>query len=156
MHSNGKNSDEPERMRFETEEFYVKSEEEMRKLFPALPEAYDNTVKIAQRCQVEIRFGEYHLPEFKVPEGYTNWTYFSELCWEGFAQRYPDADEAVRAQLEYEMKNNCPRWDMWTISSLSQTLWHLRKKQASRLGPAEGVLPAVSFLIAYISRTWTQ
>ena len=100
----GKTVDEPERMRFETEEFYVKSEEEMRKLFPALPEAYDNTVKIAQRCQVEIRFGEYHLPEFKVPEGYTNWTYFSELCWEGFAQRYPDADEAVRAQLEYEMK----------------------------------------------------
>ena len=84
-----KTVDDPNRMRFETEEFYVKSEQEMRSLFPNLPEAYDNTVKIADRCNLELTFGQYHLPEFHVPDGYTNWTYFSKLCWEGYEKRYP-------------------------------------------------------------------
>ncbi len=100
----GKTVDDPDRMRFETTEFYLKSEDEMRALFPNLEEALENTARIAERCNVEFEFGHYHLPEFHVPEGYTNWTYFEELCWEGFAERYPDAPEKDRMQLDYEMK----------------------------------------------------
>ena len=99
-----KTVDDPDRMRFETDEFYLKDEQEMRALFPDHPEAYDNTEKIAEACSVEITFGKYHLPEFPLPEGYTNVSYFTELCMRGFAARYPDADEACRAQLDYEMK----------------------------------------------------
>ena len=99
-----KTVDDPDRMKFETDEFYLKDEEEMRKLFPNLPEAYENTQVIADRCNVEFTFGSYHLPEFQLPEGYTNVAYFRKLCLEGFAKRYPDAPEAYRKQLDYEMQ----------------------------------------------------
>ena len=82
----GKTIDDPNRMRFETEEFYLKSEEEMRQLFPNCEEAIENTAKIAQRCNVEFVFNEYHLPAFPVPEGYTGETYFRELCIAGFRE----------------------------------------------------------------------
>jgi len=99
-----KTVDDPDRMRFQTDEFYLKDEREMRALFPNLPEAYDNTVKIAGQCNLEITFGKYHLPEFQLPAGYTNLSYFSELCLKGFAERYPDAPESSRKQLGYEMQ----------------------------------------------------
>lgn len=99
-----KTVDDPDRMKFETDEFYLKSEEEMRKLFPSVPEAYENTCRIAERCNVEFTFGKYHLPEFKLPPGYTNVEYFRKLCLDGFADRYPNATEAHRKQLEYEMQ----------------------------------------------------
>ena len=100
----GKTVDDPDRLRFESDEFYLKSEDEMRALFPNLPQAFENTVKIADRCNVEIEFGKYHLPEFKHPLGYGGYEYFEKLCLEGFAERYPDAPEEYRQQLEYEMK----------------------------------------------------
>jgi len=100
----GKTVDDPDRLRFESDEFYLKSEEEMRVLFPNLPQAFENTVKIAERCNVEIEFGKYHLPEFKHPLGYGGYEYFEKLCLEGFADRYPDAPEEYRQQLIYEMK----------------------------------------------------
>ena len=99
----GKTVEDPDRMRFETEEFYIKSEAEMAELFPDHPEALENTQKIADRCQVEFEFGKYHLPEFKCPEGYTAEEYFRKLCVEGFARRYPDNPEGYREQLDYEM-----------------------------------------------------
>ena len=99
----GKTVDDPNRMKFETEEFYLKSEEEMRELFPDLDEAFENTVRIADRCRVEFEFGHYHLPAFAVPEGYTNESYFRHLCEQGFAERYPDAPEEYRQRLEYEI-----------------------------------------------------
>ena len=99
-----KTVDDPDRMRFETDEFYLKSEEEMAELFPNVPEALTNTQVIADRCNVEFTFGKYHLPEFKLPEGYTNVSYFHKLCEEGFARRYPDPPESYRQQLDYEMK----------------------------------------------------
>ncbi len=100
----GKLLEDQNRMRFETTEFYVKSEDEMRALFPACPEAADNTQKIADACNVEFEFGKYHLPEFKLPAGQTDPdAYFTQLCWEGFARRYPNADEEHRKRLEYEM-----------------------------------------------------
>lgn len=100
----GKTVDDPTRMRFETEEFYIKSEEEMATLFPNYPDALENTVRIADQCQLEFEFGTYHLPEFKLPDGFTDGdAYFQNFCDRGFARRYPDAPLAYRQRLEYEM-----------------------------------------------------
>ena len=81
----GKTVEDTNRMRFETQEFYIKSEEEMRALFPNLPEALENTQRIAERCHMDFTFGEYHLPAFQYPEGYDGWGWFSKLCMDGFA-----------------------------------------------------------------------
>ena len=99
----GKTVDDSERMRFETDEFYFKSEEEMRALFPEYPEAADNTAKIAEQCNVVFEFGHYHLPEFKLPEGTTAPVYLKQLCLDGFNNKYGSGREDVKAQLEYEL-----------------------------------------------------
>ena len=100
----GRLLEEQNRMRFETEEFYVKSEDEMRALFPNHPDAIENTAKIAELCNLDFEFGHYHLPEFKLPQGKTDATaYFEELCWKGFDWRYPKGTEENREQLRYEM-----------------------------------------------------
>ena len=100
----GKTVNEAERMRFETQEFYLKSEEEMRALFPDLPEAADNTELIAQKCSYDFVFGHYHLPRFQLPEGETDsFEYLKKLCGSGFERRYgPERDDAKK-QLDYEL-----------------------------------------------------
>ncbi|MBP5744374.1 MAG: DNA polymerase III subunit alpha, partial [Oscillospiraceae bacterium] len=99
----GKTVDEENRMRFETQEFYLKTEGEMRNLFPALSEAADNTVRIAERCNYNFEFGHYHLPRFKLPAGENDSAaYLRKLCEQGFAVRYPDRPE-VHEQLDYEL-----------------------------------------------------
>ena len=100
----GKTLDDPGRMKFETEEFYIKSEEEMLALFPQYPEAIANTAKIAELCNMDFEFGHYHLPEFKLPEGWEDATaYFHHLCRKGFEWRYPNGTPENLKQLEYEM-----------------------------------------------------
>ena len=99
----GRTVDEPNRMRFQTEEFYIKSEEELRKLFPNCDEAFENTVKIADMCNLEFVFNEYHLPSFPVPEGYTNEEYFRKVCYDGFKERYENPPEEYLDRLEYEI-----------------------------------------------------
>ena len=99
----GKTVDDENRMKFQTEEFYLKSEEELRQLFPNCSEAFENTVKIADRCNLEFTFHEYHLPSFPVPEGYTNEEYFRELCMNGFRERYENPPESYKERLEYEI-----------------------------------------------------
>ncbi len=99
----GKTVDDPNRMRFQTEEFYLKSEEELRELFPNLDEAFENTVKIAERCNLEFVFNQYHLPSFPVPDGYTNEEYFRKLCLDGFRERYADPPQSYTERLEYEI-----------------------------------------------------
>ena len=99
----GKTVDDPARMRFESQELYLKSEEEMRALFPELPEAADNTVDIAGRCNFDFQFGHYHLPRFKLPEGESDsYAYLRKLCEQGFQERFPDRPE-VHNQLDYEL-----------------------------------------------------
>ena len=100
----GKTVDDPNRLKFETDEFYVKSEEELRELFPDQDEAFSNTVDIAARCNVEFTFGKYHLPEFQLPEGYTSLSYLKELCDQGFEERYRGKHPEYRQQLEYEIE----------------------------------------------------
>ena len=99
----GKTVDDENRMKFQTEEFYLKSEEELRQLFPNVPEAFENTVKIAERCNLEFVFNEYHLPSFPVPEGYTNEEYFRKLCYDGFRERYENPPKEYVDRLEYEI-----------------------------------------------------
>ena len=99
----GKTVDDENRMKFQTDEFYLKSEEELRQLFPNCPEAFENTAKIAEMCNVEFVFHEYHLPSFPIPEGYTNEQYFRKLCYEGFEERYTDPPEEYIQRLEYEI-----------------------------------------------------
>ncbi|MBQ7523047.1 MAG: DNA polymerase III subunit alpha, partial [Oscillospiraceae bacterium] len=99
----GKTLEDPDRMKFTGEDFYLKSEAELRERFPELDEAFENTVRIAERCNVEFSFGKYHLPEFPLPDGYDSLTYLKKLCNEGFAERYGDRHPEYRKQLDYEI-----------------------------------------------------
>ena len=99
----GKTVDDENRMRYEPRNFYIRSTEEMETLFAGYPDAVANTEKIAEKCQLEFTFGKYHLPEFKLPEGYDSPTYLRKLCDEGFAQRYGQAKPEYRKQLDYEL-----------------------------------------------------
>lgn len=99
----GKKVSDENRMRYEGGQYYCKSEEEMRALFPYAQEALDNTHKIARRCNVEIEFGVTKLPKFQVPDGYDSWSYLNHLCREGFSKRYPDDDGTLMKRLEYEL-----------------------------------------------------
>ena len=133
----GKTVDDQNRMKFQTQEFYVKSEEELRILFPGLDEAFENTVKIADRCNLEFTFHEYHLPAFPVPAGYTNEGYFRELCYKGFQERYPQEPEEYKKRLEYEIS---------VISSMGYVNYYLivwdfiryAKEQGIPVGPGRG------------------
>ena len=78
----------------------MKSEEEMRELFSYIPEAIDNTAKIAERCNVEIEFGVTKLPRYEVPEGCDSWGYLNHLCSEGLKERYPEDDGTAKERLE--------------------------------------------------------
>lgn len=99
----GKKVSDEDRMRYEGGQFYCKSEEEMRALFPYASDAIDNTHKIAERCNVEIEFGVTKLPKFQVPEGFDSWTYLNHLCSEGLVRRYKDKADALRERLDYEL-----------------------------------------------------
>ena len=99
----GKKLSDENRMRYPGGQFFVKSEMEMRTLFPYAQEALDNTHRIAERCNVEIEFGVTKLPRFDVPEGYDSWTYLNKLCDDGMKERYPDDDGTLRKRLDYEL-----------------------------------------------------
>lgn len=92
------------RMRYEGGQYYVKSPEEMEEIFPYAKEALENTNKIAERCNVEIVFGEYKLPSYDVPDGYSAWEYLQKLCNEGLEVRYPDPSDELRERLAYELQ----------------------------------------------------
>ena len=142
----GKKVSDENRMRYEGGQYYVKSEEEMRRLFPYAPEAIENTHKIAERCNVEIEFGVTKLPRFDVPEGYDSWGYLNHLCDEGFAMRYPNDDGTLRARLDYELG---------TIKSMGYVdyfliVWdfiNFAKSHGIAVGPGRG--SAAGSIVAY-------
>ena len=142
----GKKVSDENRMRYEGGQYYVKSEEEMRQLFPYAPEAIENTHKIAERCNVEIEFGVTKLPRFDVPDGYDSWGYLNRLCDEGFALRYPDDDGTLRARLDYELG---------TIKSMGYVdyfliVWdfiNFAKSHGIAVGPGRG--SAAGSIVAY-------
>ncbi len=92
-----------DRMRYDGGQYYVKSELEMRELFPYAQEAVTNTALIAERCNVEIEFGVTKLPRFEVPGGYDSWTYLNKICFDGLKERYPDDDGTLVEKLNYEL-----------------------------------------------------
>ena len=106
----GKKLSDEDRMRYEGGQYYVKSEEEMKGLFPYAWEAVENTQRIADRCHVEIEFGVTKLPKFDVPEGYNSWTYLNKLCYDGLKERYGDENapagetgQTLKERLDYEL-----------------------------------------------------
>ena len=134
------------RMRYEGGQFYVKSEEEMRALFPYAQDAIDNTHRIAERCNVEIEFGVTRLPRFDVPQGYTSWDYLNQLCREGFRKRYPDDDGTLLARLDYELDviRSMGYVDYFLI------VWdfiHFAKSHGIMVGPGRG--SAAGSIVAY-------
>ena len=142
----GKTVDEPNRMKFQTEEFYLKSEEELRQLFPNCEEAFENTVIIADRCNLEFTFHEYHLPSFPVPEGYTNEEYFRKICMDGFRERYKNPTQDYIDRLEYEID---------VISRMGYVNYYLivwdfiryAKEQGIPVGPGRG--SGAASIVAY-------
>lgn len=98
-----KKVDDPDRMKFQTEEFYLKSPDEMRTLFPAFEDAIENTVKIADRCKFDFDFSTRHLPAYDVPQGKTAWEYLRELCFDGLNRKYKTVTSEMTERLEYEL-----------------------------------------------------
>ena len=99
----GKKLQDEDRMRYEGGQYYVKSPEEMARLFPYAPEALENTHRIAERCHVEIEFGVTKLPKYDVPEGYTSWEYLNKLCREGLLRCYENPGDDLKERLDYEL-----------------------------------------------------
>ena len=142
----GKKLADEDRMRYEGGQYYIKSEDEMKALFPYALQALENTQKIADRCNVEIEFGVHKLPKYDVPDGYTSWEYLNKLCNEGFAKRYPDADTSLRERLDYELSTikNMGYVDYFLI------VWdfiHYAREHDIMVGPGRG--SAAGSIVAY-------
>ncbi|MDO4542692.1 MAG: DNA polymerase III subunit alpha, partial [Bacillota bacterium] len=143
----GKTIDDPNRMRFETDQFYFKTQEEMAAVFKEYPEALANTKVIADKCDVELHFAPpYFLPEYPVPEGYDVLSYLRKLCEDGLKARYPEITEEIRERFEYELgiiiKMDFPSyflivWDMINYA----------KENDIMVGPGRG--SAAGSIVAY-------
>ena len=141
------NLNDPGRMRFANDQFYLKSEEEMRSVFRDLPEACDITQEIADKCNFEFVFGQYHIPKSQIPEGFTEESYFEHLCREGLVRRYgKDAPQDLWDRLDYEIE---------TIEKLGYVgyfliVWdyiNFAKSHGIAVGPGRG--SAAGSIVAY-------
>ena len=142
----GKKVADEDRMRYEGGQYYLKSPEEMERLFPYARQAVENTGKIAERCNVEIIFGEQKVPKFDVPEGDTSTSYLRKLCEEGICRRYDDVTEELRERLEFELKTieNMGYVDYFLI------VWdfiHYAKEHGIAVGPGRG--SAAGSIVSY-------
>ncbi|MBP5384723.1 MAG: DNA polymerase III subunit alpha, partial [Lachnospiraceae bacterium] len=133
----GKKLADEDRMRYEGGQFYVKSEEEMRALFPYAAAALDNTQAIADRCNVEIKFGEYKLPHYDVPDGYTPWDYLNHLCREGMQKRYPGYGQDLEDRLQYEL-NTIRELGFVDYFLIVWDFIHYAKSHGIAVGPGRG------------------
>ncbi len=132
--------DDPDRMKFETDQFYLKSPEEMAAAFAEAPEALANTVEIAQRCQVHLEFGKTLLPDFPVPPGHSADSYLRQLCLEGIEKRYPGRPAAVAQRLDYELEIISSK----QLSTYILIVWDLMRFAHERgilVGPGRGSAP---------------
>ncbi len=143
----GKTLDDENRFHFETEELYMKSEEEMRELFSYAPEAIDNTMKIADKCSFEFKFGERHLPSYDVKDGTDGFTYLTNLCMDGVKKRYAHPTKEIYDRLNYELEviNNMGFTDYFLI------VWdfiHYAKTNGISVGPGRG--SAAGSIVSYV------
>lgn len=143
----GKVVNDTERMRFTGSEFYLKSEAEMRDLFAMRPEAVDNSLVIAAACDLEFTFGEFHLPYFSIPTGYSPESYLSDLTWERFASRFPQAHPAIVSRLDHELRiiNEMGFAEYFLIV---QDLVGWSKSHGVAVGPGRG--SAAGSLVSYV------
>ena len=145
----GKKLADEDRMRYEGGQYYVKSEQEMKALFPYAWEAVENTQRIADRCNVEIEFGVTKLPKFGVPEGFDSWTYLNKLCFDGLEERYENPGEDLKERLNYELNviRNMGYVDYFLI------VWdfiNYAKSQGIPVGPGRG--SAAGSIVSYCLR----
>ena len=141
-----KKVDDPDRMKFETEEFYIKSPEEMASLFEYVPQAIENTEKIAKRCNVDFDFGTRHLPAYAVPDGKDAFEYLRELCQSGLEKRYSPVSDELQKRLDYELGviKSMGFVDYFLI------VWdfiHFAKNNGVMVGPGRG--SAAGSIVAY-------
>jgi DNA polymerase-3 subunit alpha len=142
----GKTVADENRLKFPTDEFYLKSYDEMKLLFSEIPEALTNTVRIADRCNVEFTFGKFHLPEYPLPDGYDAMAYLEKLCYQGLKDRYKDFNEKILKRLEHELniikQMNFPGYFLivWDVVNFA-------KSNGILVGPGRG--SAAGSLVAY-------
>ncbi|MBQ1715720.1 MAG: DNA polymerase III subunit alpha, partial [Firmicutes bacterium] len=147
----GTTLDEPDRMRYPTDQFYLKSEEEMRELFGDIPGAIENTEIIADRCNFDFKFGEYHLPEFVAPSGKTNEEYFKELCHKGLIERYgeransPELQERMNYEIDTIVKMGYVEYFLIVWDFINYA-----KQNGIMVGPGRG--SAAGSIVAYSMR----
>ncbi|MCG8401278.1 MAG: DNA polymerase III subunit alpha [Firmicutes bacterium] len=142
----GKTVEEPGRMKFESMEFYLKDGREMNLLFGELPDALRNTSVIADRCNVELEFGNLHLPEYRVPDGHTPDSYLRELCLDGVKWRYGEINDTVGQRLEFELKV-IKQMGYSTYFLIVWDFIHFARKSGIPVGPGRG--SAAGSLVAY-------
>jgi DNA polymerase-3 subunit alpha len=143
----GKSMDDPNRLRFESNQFYFKSAEEMQRLFQHRPDAIENTRKIAERCKLNLTFGQSILPHFPIPDGYDSEGYLRDKCLEGALQRYGNITPEIQQRLEMELS---------TIVSMGFADYFLivwdfmrfAREQGIVTGPGRG--SAAGSLVAYV------
>ncbi len=138
----GKTVTDPDRMHMDGQSYYLKSAEEMASLFPDTPQALTNTMEIAERCNVELEFGDYHLPVFDVPEGYDAQSYLRHLCEKGLHERYDEVTPTIKDRLDYELDVIHRMgfdtyflivWDLCRFSYENNVWWNVRGSGASSI-----------------------
>ena len=137
--------DNPNRLKFETDQFYFKSPEEMAELFRDVPEALANTLEVAERCRVDLQFGSTVLPDFALPPGHTADSYLKQLCMERLPERYPGAPRAIQERLDYELQIIASK----QLSTFVLIVWDLMRFARERgilVGPGRGSAPGSEVL----------
>jgi DNA polymerase-3 subunit alpha len=145
--TNGRQLEDERRPRFETDEYYLKSAEEMQALFPEHPEAYSNSVKIAQMCNVDVTSKKKHLPKFELPEGKSDTDYLRELCEQALPERYPEVTDDIRKRLDFELGVI----DKMGFSAYFLIVWDFIRYARSKgipVGPGRG--SAAGAIVAYL------
>lgn len=142
----GKTVDQEDRMRFQSDQLYLKSAAEMAQVFPELPEALANTMEIAQRCNVQIEFGQMHLPQYQVPEGYTTHRYLEELCYRGAEQLYGGLPPQVEERLHHEL-TIIKQMGFSAYFLIVRDFVHFAKERGIPVGPGRG--SAAGSIVAY-------
>ncbi|MEG1310435.1 MAG: DNA polymerase III subunit alpha [Romboutsia sp.] len=142
----GKTVDDPNRMKFGSDEFYLKSRNEMEELFPYAIEAVENTVKIAEKCNIEFDFNTIHLPQYDVPEGYSTDSYLRELCFKGLDERYENLNQEIIDRLNYEL-DVIERMGYVEYFLITWDFINFSKKNNIMVGPGRG--SAAGSIVAY-------
>jgi DNA polymerase-3 subunit alpha len=143
----GKVVKDQERMRFTGSEFYLKTADEMRELFGTRPDAVDNSIKIAEACNLDFSFGEFHLPYFSIPEGFSPESFLDQLVWEKFHQKYALAEEAITGRLAYELET-INKMGFAEYFLIVQDLVNWSKANGVPVGPGRG--SAAGSLVSYV------